>query len=147
MRRRVAGWLLVFGLAVLIAVAPAGASGPSLDATHYRAKANAICRTFGRWTPPPGSAAVELTALNERFRKVVASLSALEPPPSLAKLRSKIVVVLHQEIGFLNSELALFKAGKITPERYEQDVNAASYSATENALWHKIGAQACASVQ
>ena len=90
---------------------------------------------------------MELTALNERFRKVVASLSALEPPPSLAKLRSKIVVVLHQEIGFLNSELALFKAGKITPERYEQDVTAASYSANENALWHRIGAQACASVQ
>jgi len=144
MRRRVTSWLLVAAAAVLVAAAPAGASGRPLDAAHYRSRANAICRAFGRWTPPPGSAQVQLTALNKHFRQVVESLSALQPPPSLAKLRTQVVSVLHQEIEFLDSELALFKAGKITPEGYEQDVNGASYPATEDALWHKIGAHACA---
>jgi hypothetical protein len=144
MRRRVGSWLLVVGVAMLVAASPAGASGRPLDAAHYRARANAICSAFGRWAPPAGSAKGQLTALNRHFRQVVESLSALQAPPSLAKLRTQVVSVLHQELTFLNSELALFKAGKITPQRYEQDVNGASYPATEDALWHRIGAHACA---
>ena len=147
MGRRATGWLLVLGTAVVFAAAPARATGPSPGVAHYRAQANAICRAFGRWTPPPGSAKVQLTALNHRFRRVVTSLSALKAPPSLAQLRQQVVSILHQELQFLDTELALFKAGKITPERFEQDIDGSSYGTTENGLWHRIGADACASVQ
>jgi hypothetical protein len=143
-RRRVTGGLLVVGLAVLVAASPAAASARPLDATHYRARASAICHAFGRWTPPPGSATMQLTALDRHFGQVVASLSALQPPPSLVKLRTEVVSVLRQELGFLDSQLALFKSGRITPARYEQDVDRASYAETEDALWGKIGAHACA---
>jgi len=145
--RRTTSRLLVLGTAVVFAAAPARAAGPSAGVAHYRAEANAICRAFGRWTPPPGSAKVQLTALNQRFRNVVASLSALKAPPSLAQLRQQVVSTLHQELRFLDTELALFKAGKITPERFEQDVDGASYGTTEDGLWRRIGAHACASVQ
>jgi hypothetical protein len=144
--RRATSWLLVLGTAVVLAAAPGRAAGPSPGVVHYRAHANAICRAFGRWTPPPGSAKVQLTALNRRFRKVVASLSALKAPPSLTKLRTQVVSILRQEMRFLDTELALFKAGKITPRRFEQDIDGASYATTENGLWHEIGANACASV-
>ena len=146
MGRRATSRLLVLGTAAVFAAAPAHATGPPPGVAHYRAQANGICRAFGRWTPPPGSAKVQLTALNHLFRQVVASLSSLKAPPSLAQLRQRVVSILHQELRFLDTELSLFKAGKITPERFEQDIDGASYGTIENGLWHQIGADACASV-
>ncbi len=131
-------------MATLIAAPQAAAVVPSLDAARYRAQANAICSSFGRWTPPPGNAKVQLTALNGRFRTVVDELSALQPPPTLVKLRTKVVVVLHHELGFLDSQLTLLETGKITPQHYQQNIDAAGYATAEDALWHRIGAHACA---
>src|SRR4051812_3604476 len=127
MRRRVTSWLLVASIAMLAAAA-AHATGPPLDVATYRARANAICRAFGHWSPPAGSASKQLTALTNQFRSVVESLTALEPPPTLVRLRKQVVDVLHDEEAFLAKELALFKAGKITPLQFETDVGATSYT-------------------
>ena len=137
-------WLMAFIAAATVTAGAAHAARPTLPATAYRAKANALCTGFTKYSPPATDTQIEqLTALLKRARAAAASLSRLRPPSSLAHLHAQVIKLLNEGYDFYAAKLAQVKAGKLTVTQFTDDLERTTYGTKEDALWKRLGATAC----
>jgi hypothetical protein len=129
-------------IAAAVAAAATRAASP-LTVAQYRAKQNAICAGLATYQAPAGTKVQQLEDVYAAFRTAIASSLALPEPVAFGGLRKQLGDVLEQEVAFFGGQIALLKAGKITPTELSAHLSTSSFSKTEAAIWAKIGAKVC----
>src|SRR5262249_21222448 len=138
--RRIA---VLAALLVTAFAATAQAAAPTLTASQYRAKANAICAQLNAYSPPSGTLAAQFGAVLAEAHRSLSSLKQLRPPQQLAAMHRQLTVLIAGGLDHFDSLLAQLRSGKLTETRFRSAVGRVS-SKQEDALWSKLGAKVCA---
>src|ERR1700755_2780147 len=109
---------ILAALLVGATAAVAQAGGPTLTASQYRAKANAICADLNAYTPPSGTLATQFGAALTKAHAELRSLQKLKPPTVLAATHRQVTVLIAGGLDTFDSLLAQLRSGKLTESQF-----------------------------